>query len=273
MISRRQWVQSSMFGFLSLPITPYLGYNGSNATTGDVPHSHFPAIDPDIVAEVVGLSHFNLEKLKTLVDPRPELSKASWDWGYSDVESAIGAASHVGRKDIVEYLVSKGAMPTIFTCAMLGQYETVTTFLTSFPHAHLITGPHGISLLDHAIIGRDTATEKTAASEKLIAYLKALRPDETLPAFDMTKEEKEAYLGDYMYGEGEEDGFTVRINMRGMLSLGRRGKFGGGLIPLGENEFTYNGAPSVRVFFQKEMNTVVSLTLQEPGLTLNALKI
>ncbi|MEZ6092632.1 MAG: hypothetical protein R3C03_00115 [Pirellulaceae bacterium] len=47
-------------------------------------HPDYPAISPDVVLEVVGVSHFNLYCLKELVEPRPELAKAAWDWGFGD---------------------------------------------------------------------------------------------------------------------------------------------------------------------------------------------
>jgi hypothetical protein len=39
----------------------------------------------------------------------------------------------MGRKDIVEYLLSKGARPDLFCATMLGQLETVKAMLTLQP--------------------------------------------------------------------------------------------------------------------------------------------
>ena len=72
-------------------------------------------IDPAVVEAMVSKSHFDLEGVEKLVTTRPELAKASWEWRFGDFESAIGAASHVGRRDIVQYLLQKGGRPTLFT--------------------------------------------------------------------------------------------------------------------------------------------------------------
>jgi hypothetical protein len=80
-------------------------------------------------------------------------------------------------------------------------------------------------------------------------------------------------MGDYKYGDGDLDGFSVKLNMRKLLTLGKIGKFGGALYKIGENKFTYNGAPSVVVTFLFENEKVISLTVSEPNLTLTAKKI
>jgi hypothetical protein len=81
------------------------------------------------------------------------------------------------------------------------------------------------------------------------------------------------YLGDYKYGDGKGDGFTIKLNMRKMLSLGKLGKSGGALWRIGEHEFAYQGAPSVMVKFLVQNGNVVSITVSEPGLVLTATKI
>ena len=63
----------------------------------------YPTQDYEIVREVVGAAHARFDRVKELVTERPELAKATWDWGFGDVETALGAASHMGRKDIAEF--------------------------------------------------------------------------------------------------------------------------------------------------------------------------
>ncbi|MCH8004828.1 MAG: ankyrin repeat domain-containing protein, partial [Planctomycetes bacterium] len=43
--------------------------------------------------EVVRYSHFDIDAVHELITDRPALAKASWDWGFGDWESALGAAS------------------------------------------------------------------------------------------------------------------------------------------------------------------------------------
>ena len=90
-----------------------------------VPSASFPAHEPDLVKEIVSVSHGNLARVKELVSARPALARASWDWGYGDWETPIDAASHVGNRPIAEYLIANGARPTIYTAAMMGQLDIV----------------------------------------------------------------------------------------------------------------------------------------------------
>lgn len=273
-ISRRLVVKSAAFGLLaaSVPNISFASYwNDDDQITSKL-YKEYPAINPDVVSEVVGVSHFNLDRLKELVDVRPELAKATWDWGFGDWESAIGAATHVGRRDIVFYLLSKGARPTLFTFAMLGDLKTVKSMLDLSPEMLKITGPHGISLMQHAEIGLFAKDADKERSEALVEYLKTLDlPEEKY--LDMTDSEKQLYLGDYKFGPGENDGFSVKLNMRKLLSLGRIGKFGGALYKSGENEFAYNGTPSIKIIFEQKESEIKALTIQEPELTLRAEKV
>lgn len=277
-ISRRMLVKSSALGLLvaSVPnivysknILPVTSDNGPEAS----PHDRYPAIRLEIASEVVGVSHFNLDRLKELVNPRPELAKADWDWGFGDWESAIAAASHVGRKDIADYLISKGAVPTIFTYAMLGEYETVKAMIASYPGIHKNFGPHGITLLQHAKTGLQTEGVNKSKAQQLIDYLQSLGDTDGRQYLNIEETEKAKYLGDYKYGDGKDDGFTIKLNMRKMLSLGKLGKSGGALWRIAENEFTYQGAPSVTVKFLVQNGSVISLSVNEPGLILTATKI
>jgi len=53
----------------------------------------------------VVVAHFNLARVKELVGRHATLAKAAWDWGFGDWETALGAASHVGNRDIAELLL------------------------------------------------------------------------------------------------------------------------------------------------------------------------
>lgn len=281
-ISRRGVFKSSMFGLISLSL-PNLVF--ANRSTIQPKHNkvelaknlRYPSIDDEIVSDVVGSSHFNFEHVQELVNHRPELARANWDWSFGDWESALGAASHVGRRDIAEFLISKGARPNIFTFAMFGNYEIVKSMIEAMPILKSTDGPHGISLLRHAKAGLRSKTLSEAQqtnSHKLIDYLEEI--NESLPQPDyieMTEADQQKYLGDYKYGEGEKDGFSVKLNMRKMLSLGKLGKFGGGLYQKAPNVFLYNGVTSVEIIFDVVDNKVKSLTVHEPDLILKAYKV
>ncbi|EEK98670.1 Ankyrin repeat domain protein [Bacillus cereus BDRD-ST26] len=102
-------------------------------------------------------AHGDLEKVQELLAESPILLHASYNWGGSDWESALGAAAHVGRKDIALYLLEKGARMDIFAAAMLGELEVVQAILVAQPEALHASGPHGISLLQHARMGGEKA--------------------------------------------------------------------------------------------------------------------
>ncbi|WP_445381294.1 hypothetical protein [Robiginitalea sp. IMCC43444] len=280
-LSRRIMLKSSAFGLLAVSIPALI--SAGKGTASKLPETlppevfhRYPAIDDAIVAEVVGASHFNLDRVKELVSVRPELARATWDWGFGDWETALGAASHVGRRDIALYLIENGARPDIFTYAMLGDLKAVQAMIKGLPGVQAIYGPHGISLLSHAKAGLRSAegNNQKQASEQLIAYLEE-RGDAN-PAMEhlpLDEAAKEAYLGDYKYGEGAADGFSVRLNMRKFLSFGPLGKFGGALYRQPSGVFFYNGVKSVQIRFNELENQIVSLTVTEPGLEIKAQKV
>src|SRR5262245_26523970 len=137
----------------SLPEAPGPTPAPSEAAVPDT----FPAQPPELVQEVVRVSHFDPARVRELVEKSPALARAAWDWGYGDWESALGAASHVGNREIAEILIAHGARPDLFTAAMLGQLDTVRAFVAASPGIQKTRGPHGITLLAHARAGGEKA--------------------------------------------------------------------------------------------------------------------
>jgi hypothetical protein len=279
--TRRAAIKSSLLGLVTVSLPNVLFAkemtepDSVDEKNGEVFY-RYPSIDDAIVSQVVGLSHFNLDKVKEFVGKRPELARATWDWGFGDWETALGAASHVGRRDIADYLMQHGARPDIFTYAMLGKLQAVKLMIEATPGIQSIDGPHGISLLQHARNGiskkESLSAPQIAESEQLIAYLESLKNADGRQYLEMT-DDKKKYLGDYKYGDGEKEGLTIRLNMREMISLGKLGQFGGALYKIGDNKYIYNGALSVQISFQFENDKVISLTIEEPDLTLKAIKV
>ena len=126
-----------------------------------------PAIPSSLVQEFVGNAHGDLERVKALLAQEPGLINAAWDWGGGDFETALGAASHMGRKDIATFLLGQGARLDIFAAAMLGNLEVVKAALTAHPEALRTPGPHGIPLIVHAEKGGEEA-------KAVLAYLQSL---------------------------------------------------------------------------------------------------
>jgi len=116
-----------------------------------------PALDAGLVEQFVQVAHTDYDRTKELLRQEPGLVNATWDWGGGDFETALGAAAHMGRKDIANHLLENGARIDLFAAAMLGKLEIVKAILTAYPDALDIPGPHGISLIEHAKFGGDEA--------------------------------------------------------------------------------------------------------------------
>jgi hypothetical protein len=125
-----------------------------------------PALAPELVKEFVGAAHANLEKTQSLLAETPSLLNATWDWGGGDFETALGGASHMGAREIAEFLIRKGARMDIFAAAMLGKLEVVKSMMAAFPGIENSLGPHKIPLLVHAKKGGKEA-------EAVVAFLES----------------------------------------------------------------------------------------------------
>jgi hypothetical protein len=133
-----------------------------------------PQINRLLVQDFVIYAHTDLGMVKKLLEKEPGLINATMDWGGGDWETALGAGAHMGRRDIVEYLLEKGARMDIFCATMLGLLDAVKAFLTLQPKLIDAKGPHGFSLHFHAqLAGKD--------SEKMLEYLQSIKKVELKP--------------------------------------------------------------------------------------------
>ena len=163
LFSRRRFLSTTS---IALPIAHLSGFQqgeGASAAVADT----FPQQAPAMVREAVVASHGNVKRIRELVDAHPALARAAYDWGFGDWEDCLGAASHVGNREIVEYLISKGARPTIFSATMLGQQDAVKAFIAAQPGVQRIPGPHSIPLLAHARAGEPAAAAVYSYLESL----------------------------------------------------------------------------------------------------------
>lgn len=122
-------------------------------------------LNPEIVKDFVRKGHFDLEGVKKALEDEAGLLNAVWDWGGGDFETALGGASHMGRSDIAEFLITKGTRMDIFCAAMLGRLEIVEAITKAYPSLIESKGPHGITLLLHAQKGGEKAAS-------VVEYLK-----------------------------------------------------------------------------------------------------
>lgn len=125
------------------------------------------ALAPELVQEFVGNAHGDLARVQQLIEQEPALINAAWDWGGGDWETGLGAASHMGRKDIALYLLERGARMDIFAAAMLGYLPIVQATIEAIPDARNWRGPHGISLIAHAKAGNATSVIEYLGTETM----------------------------------------------------------------------------------------------------------
>lgn len=221
-------------------------------------HAAFPSHDPTVVRDVVAAAHTNPDRVRELVEASPALAKVSWDWGFGDWESALGAASHMGRRDIADLLLKHGARPNLFTFAMLGKLEAVKACVAAMPGVQRIAGPHGITLLQHATNGGEPA-------RAVVKYLESLGDaDRRATSLETTDRQKKVYVGRYVFGKGPDDAFDVVQNRRGKLGIKRGSRFSRALNRVEQHGFAPAGAPDVRVRFRVKDGRAVSLSVHDP---------
>lgn len=250
--------------------------NGRNKAVQETKvNDSFPTAPAEVVREIVTVSHFDLKRVKELVDARPALARAAWDWGFGDWESALGAASHMGNRPIAEYLLSKGAMPSLFSAAMLGQLDLVKAYVAASPGVQKQRGPHSISLLAHARVGGEGATA-------VLDFLRELGNADQGEALPLSGEESAKLVGTYTFGDGVTQQVTVDADMKmyanskmyshaPQLNWTRKGTMTRPLFHLGDHTFYPAGAPAVRIQFARE-NSATVMTVSDPDEVLVARK-
>ena len=241
-------------GALVLPA--FAGTSSTHLLSGRrAPYQGFPSQDPALVREIVAKSHFDIDAVGALLERQPALAKAAVDWGFGDWESALGAASHMGRVDMAELLLSHGARPDIFTHAVLGNVDAVRALVEASPGIQGLRGPHSFSLLHHARQGREKAAS-------VVEYLMSVGgADEALASAPIDGEAQAAYLGVYDIGGQRLD---VVQNSRGGLSIKKPEQFGRSIFPVAEHAFRPTGAEQVRVVFAMDAGTPVSFAVHAP---------
>ena len=120
---------------------------------------HHPPFDRARVKRFVIAAHVNLAAVKAMLAEEPKLINGTIDWGNGDFETALGGASHMGRRDIAEYLLERNARLDIFAATMLGELDIVKAAVAAYPNIVQVPGPHGIPLIVHAEKGGPAAQD------------------------------------------------------------------------------------------------------------------
>ena len=224
----------------------------------------FPAQDPATVREMVSVAHGNVPRVRELLSRRPALANATWDWGFGDWETALGAASHVGHREIARLLLQAGARPSLFSAAALGQLDVVRAFVAAAPGIQGTHGPHGITLLAHA---------KAGGADEVVRYLESVGGAD-VPSTNAALEpdERASVEGTYAFGAGTRDRLTVAFARRGWLTVVRPGGAERNLYHLGGRVFHPAGAPVVRLKFAACTPAGV-LTVEDGDLVVTARRV
>ena len=174
MTSRRSFlktaaVSSTAFGVASL-CSLVKAQSPPAASSAPSAPPKVPPIPSDKVKEFVIAAHGDLPRVQALLNADAHLVNATWDWGGGDFETGLGGASHMGRADIAEFLLERGARLDIFAAAMLGLKAVVLAALETNPAFLKTPGPHGIPLIAHAKAGGEKA-------QAVYVYLQGLAKD------------------------------------------------------------------------------------------------
>ena len=268
-IGRRDFLASTGWLGASLVVPGGLGAT-AHATSDPLAPSRtvplpraYPQHDPERVQAVVGASHGDIERVRSLVNEQPALAKASWDWGFGDWESALGAAAHTGRREIAEFLVAHGARPTVFSAAMLGQVDVVRAMLGADPSLFTLHGPHGISLTRHALAGGDPA-------RPVVDYLlETFGPDDSEMGYPVGDPDESPYVGRYDVDTDPPLSITVGVGGPGpFLLVGAGERPSARVLQVSPHVFHPTGAPAVRLRFDVRDGRADELTIEDGPHTL-----
>ncbi len=264
--SRRRFVHALPLAGLAGAAMPAAAWSlaGTQASPSSAaPADWLPRQDPALAKEVVGVSHRDLKRVRELVELQPALARAAHDWGFGDWETALGAASHTGQREIAEFLIANGAQPSMFSAAMLGQLDVVKAFVAASPGIQRTLGPHGITLLAHARAGGPGAAA-------VLAYLESVGgADSRTPTQPLAPVDRDGVVGTYGFGSGPRDRFVIDVR-NDQLGIERPGTDRRFLMHAGDLVFFPPGVPSVKIAFARTGNTVTRLTIADPQVVLTA---
>lgn len=238
----------------------------ARAQAGAPPASYadeVPRHELKLVQSFVGSCHSNLAEATRLIELKPALARASWDWGFGDWETGLGAAAHTGQREIAELNLANGAHPTLFSAAMLGQLDVVKAIIAARPGVQGTLGPHAITLLAHARAGGKD-------SEPVVKYLESVGGADARPATaPLENADRDALVGRYAFGAGERDHFEVDVK-NDQLGMVRPGTSRRMLMHTGGLVFFPSGVPSVRIAFARAGTRVSRLTIADREVYLTA---
>lgn len=107
----------------------------------------------DAIDEYISRAHDDLDYIREMTQQFPELVYAVDSHGD---ETAVGAATHMGNRAIVQFLLDAGAPLHISTAAMMGWRDTVAAMLAKDPAQAQAKGAHDYAMLYFVALSGDT---------------------------------------------------------------------------------------------------------------------
>jgi ankyrin repeat protein len=116
-----------------------------------------PQVGPSVVEDLVGNAHGNLARVRELLDAHPDALNGRAPWN----ETAIEAATQMGNKPILDFLIGRGAPVDFFTACVLGRVDDVAAELAADSTLAGARGVHDLPALYFAAIGGNLAVAES----------------------------------------------------------------------------------------------------------------
>lgn len=158
-MNRKKFIYGSLVGLGTAIAIPTYFLSTSKNEQFNVAKNESHQLDKKLIKDFIIAGHSKLELVKEMLNEHPNLIYTSHDWGNGDYEEAIEGAAHLGNKEIVNYFITKGARPNLFAFTMLGKTNLVKSIIEAYPELLFAKGPHGLTLLHHAQVGKSTELE------------------------------------------------------------------------------------------------------------------
>jgi ankyrin repeat protein len=116
-----------------------------------------PQVEQSVVEDLVGNAHGNLARVRELLDAHPDALNLRAPWN----ETAVEAATQMGNKPILDFLIARGAPVDFFTACVLERVDDVAGELAVDPTRAGARGVHDLPALYFAAIGGSLAVAET----------------------------------------------------------------------------------------------------------------
>ncbi len=98
MLTRKKFIISSVAGAAGMVLLPQIVT--AQQTQPPMKQQKAPPLDKELVKEFVTVAHKDFDKVKSMLQENPDLLNACYNWKDWDWEDAIGAAGHMGLREM-----------------------------------------------------------------------------------------------------------------------------------------------------------------------------